>query len=541
MEDSEETEMIPEQEFVFRKKMPLLFLFLQIDIWSCLLFFLLVPLDYARNFDHYMELLGQQASSYSFQTSLLDVFLVSVVRSVIFNSAFTKINNFRSILLKYALLLCAVVCLVFTAIKIYFVASYNGNNGGIGVIIAGCSVQLLIILVELGFAWHFNRFYDIYSYAIVSEDNEGGLHAERVDGTETSREPTSVSFRWILSLLKHEKWLMIFGLVALLLTTAGQLFTPLILGQLVDAVINASNSDNPKDKAGQYDQLRNVVLLLLVLFSVSSVFGLIRSYIFTLISHRVARRLRTSLFSSLIFKTVQFYDESKIGDLTSRLSSDTQVLQTAVTVNVSMLIRMTIQIIGSIGLLFFISWKLTLVMFAVMPVVIGSALFYGKKFKNLQKSYQDELANANSIADESMSNIRTVRAFSLEKWAAESYASKIEKSYLLGAKLANLYGQFNGVTSFLGQCSVLLVVWFGGMLVINGDITAGLLSSFLIYTLSIAAIIGFLSTLYGDFQQALGASDRIYRLLTEDDKYEVQHGTILKDFQGLFSLCIIIF
>lgn len=123
-------------------------------------------------------------------------------------------------------------------------------------------------------------------------------------------------------------------------------------------------------------------------------------------SRRIVYRLRQSIFDSIIKQEVGFFDETRTGELTNRLSSDTQVLQNAVTVNVSMVLRFTLQIIGSLVVMFYLEVTLTLVLMVVVPVIVLIAKQYGSIVQKLRKKFQDELAGAGTTAEETISNIR---------------------------------------------------------------------------------------------------------------------------------------
>ncbi len=129
-------------------------------------------------------------------------------------------------------------------------------------------------------------------------------------------------------------------------------------------------------------------------------------YFILLVFRRVVYRLRQNIFDSIVKQEIGFFDETRTGELTNRLSSDTQVLQNAVTVNISMLIRFLIQILGSLIVMFYLEVTLTLVLMVVVPVIILIAKQYGSVVRKLKKKFQDELAGAGTTAEESISNIR---------------------------------------------------------------------------------------------------------------------------------------
>ena len=158
----------------------------------------------------------------------------------------------------------------------------------------------------------------------------------------------------------------------------------------------------------------------------SAILNGIRGWLFTLAGERVVARLRNNLFEAIVHLEVAFFDVTRTGELTNRLASDTTVLKEAVTINISMGLRWVATIVGGIVYLFLISWKLTLVMLSVVPLISVGARFYGVKIKNLSKKTQDALARATEVAEESFSHIRTVRSFSKEQLQARLYAERIQ-------------------------------------------------------------------------------------------------------------------
>lgn len=193
----------------------------------------------------------------------------------------------------------------------------------------------------------------------------------------------------------------------------------------------------------------------------------------------------------------------------------------------SMLLRYIIQIIGSLVFMFTLSPKLTGVLISVVPIVGIGAQQYGRFVQGLRKKFQDELAAASTTAEESIGNIRTVRSFSQERKAMDNYKADIDKSYNVGAKLALASGLFQGVIGIIGQGAVVLVLWYGGSLVNQGALNVGILTAFMLYTLNVAMAFAFLSSLYGDFMQAVGASVRMFELMDRLPSFNMEVGLTL--------------
>ena len=283
---------------------------------------------------------------------------------------------------------------------------------------------------------------------------------------------------------------------------------------------------------------RQVALLLLLIFTLGGLFSFLRGFLFTLAGERLVARLRRQLFLHLLHQDIAFYDRNKTGELMNRLASDTTVIQSAVTVNVSMGLRFAAQAVVGIMLIFLYSWKLSLVMLSIVPLIAFAAVGYGRFVKRLSQNYQSALADASETAQQAFSSVRTVRSFAAEAKEGERYLACISRSYRLGAQKALAYGAFGGVIGTVGQYAVCLVLWYGGTLCIQGQIGPGQLTSFLLYTIFIAVALGGLSDLFGTLMTALGASERVFTLLDAQPSIRTEGGVRLDEpeFAGRLEL-----
>ena len=272
-----------------------------------------------------------------------------------------------------------------------------------------------------------------------------------------------------------------------------------------------------------------MALLLLLIFTFGGLFSFLRGFLFTLAGERLVARLRRQLFLHLLHQDIAFYDRNKTGELMNRLASDTTVIQSAVTVNVSMGLRFAAQAVVGIMLIFLYSWKLSLVMLSIVPLIAFAAVGYGRFVKRLSKDYQSALADASETAQQAFSSVRTVRSFAAEAKEGERYLACISRSYTLGAQKALAYGAFGGVIGTAGQYAVCLVLWYGGTLCIQGQIGAGQLTSFLLYTIFIAVALGGLSDLFGTLMTAVGASERVFSLLDAQPSIRTEGGGVRLD------------
>ncbi|NOY25252.1 MAG: ATP-binding cassette domain-containing protein [Oligoflexia bacterium] len=310
----------------------------------------------------------------------------------------------------------------------------------------------------------------------------------------------------ILALARPELRRLVLGTIALTISAATSLAYPWFIKRIVDGVL-----------AGQgRAALNGVVLALLVMFAIGSVMGALRAWWFTVAGERIVADLRRDLYSAIIAQEIAFFDERRTGELTNRLASDATVLQNTVTVNVSMALRYAVMCIGAIAILLWTSWRLTLVMLAVVPLVIVGARLYGRVLRKISRAFQDALARATTVAEETIGGIRTVRAFAREATETQRYGAAIEDSFVLACRRAKVAAIFRGAAGFFSYASIAAVLWYGGLLLSQGQLTMGELTSFLLYTFTVAFSLGALSGLWEDFMKAVGSSERVFELLDRE-------------------------
>eukprot|EP01088_Endostelium_zonatum_P008116 TRINITY_DN2070_c0_g1_i3.p1 TRINITY_DN2070_c0_g1~~TRINITY_DN2070_c0_g1_i3.p1 ORF type:complete len:685 (+),score=188.50 TRINITY_DN2070_c0_g1_i3:60-2114(+) len=347
--------------------------------------------------------------------------------------------------------------------------------------------------------------------------------------------PTSTSsFPRLLALAKPEAFLLIAGLIFLAISSLSTLIIPAYSGKIIDTILPTlatANSTSPADSSSRSHELNKAVIIAISAFAAGAIASGLRAYCFVVAGERTVARLRKQLFSSILIQEIAFYDQNKTGELINRLSSDCEVLQSTVSVNVSMGLRFVAQAIGGTIILFYISWSLTLIMLSVFPPIIVGAVIYGKYVKRISKEKQDALARSTDVADEAFSMIRTVKSFASENVEKEAFFTKVDNSFAIAKKFALANGIFVAAGTFGGFVSLILVLWYGARQVIAGDLSAGTLTSFILYTLTVAVSFGALSSLYADFMKAVGASTRVFQLLDRNPQVKYNQGTKLNKTQ----------
>ncbi len=310
--------------------------------------------------------------------------------------------------------------------------------------------------------------------------------------------------------LSRKEWPLIgWGLVFLALSSGALLSYPQTIKKIIDEAIAQKNQS----------QLNFAALLAVAIFGIQSVTSALRYYFFTIAGEKTVKRLREKLFGQILGQNITFFDAQKTGELLGRLSSDTAVLQNALSVNISMLVRALVQAIGGLMMLFLTSTKLTIFILLIIPPLGFLSAKFGKRVKSISKRSQDALAGSSGVAEEGLSGVRTVKAFAQEDFEKERYHKRLETSFALSKEKIKEVARFTNIVSLVGLTAIVFIVWYGGSLVIREEMSVGTLTSFLLYVITVAFSVGMLGSLWTDFMSAFGASERIFELLekqTED-------------------------
>ena len=307
----------------------------------------------------------------------------------------------------------------------------------------------------------------------------------------------------LLSYAKPYRARLAVALASLLIAGLLGLSFPKVVQLIVDAAFTL------KDSA----RLNKYALVLIGVFACQAAFSFLRSYLLSYTGERIVADVRTQVYAHLIDLPVSFFAKRRVGELTSRLASDVSVIQTVTTGSLTELLRLAIVMVGGIIMITITNPRLTLVMIAVVPVVILSAHFYGRYVRRMSTRVQDQLADANSVLEETLSAIRIVQSFVREEYERTRYGERIQDALRLAVKRSVAGGGFIAFIILVVYGAIVVVLWFGSRMVISGRLTPGELIAFVLYTFVVGGGIGGMSELYGQFQQAIGATRRVFELL----------------------------
>jgi subfamily B ATP-binding cassette protein MsbA len=300
----------------------------------------------------------------------------------------------------------------------------------------------------------------------------------------------------------YKNHLILAGILLLFGTAIGLAF-PLVVRELLDAAFLRNDAS-----------LLNLIALSLIgLFAVQAINNFVQSYLFTATSERVVADLRRDLFRALVFQPPGFFDDRRVGELTSRISSDTGLIQGVLRFGVPELVRQGVFLVGALVLVTITHPHLALVTLIAVPFAALVGWFFGKRVRRLTVGIQDRLAGAVARAEQVFTQIQTVQAFTREEWEDERFTHEVMAVRDEGLKRALARAGLTGAVTFAAFGGIVLVLWEGGRLVLEGTLTPGTLVAFLLYAVTIAGAIASLAGFWGNLQEAAGATDRICQLI----------------------------
>ncbi len=267
---------------------------------------------------------------------------------------------------------------------------------------------------------------------------------------------------------------------------------------------------------GDREMLDRIALLLLAIFATTAVLNYIQTYWLTATGERAVAGIRRELFDKLLTMPPGFFADRRSGELVSRLTADVSMLQGIMSHQLAEFARQVMALTGGVLILTWMQPRLMLTALGVVPVVIGSAMLFGRRLKRITTGVQDQLAESTAAAEEAFSHIRVVQGFVQEGTERAKYGERIGRVITTALRRARIRAFFFGAITFTTFAGVTAVLWMGGRLVLSGELTAGSLVSFLLYTVSIAASIGALAAFFTAYQEGVGAAERVFELLEEE-------------------------
>ena len=296
---------------------------------------------------------------------------------------------------------------------------------------------------------------------------------------------------------------LIFAFFCLALTSLINLVLPLIVRNMINAVVVLKNS-------GMLDSL---AWDLIIIIGLQAAFAVTHNYIFGFVGHRMTTDFRVEFFSHIQSLSLRFFQERRVGEILSRMSNDISVIENALVTIPVALLRQSITLLGAMAIILYLNWKLTGLILLVLPPLMIFARIFGRRLKMFSAKLQDQVAQAVVVLEEVISSIKVVKSFTREHYERARFQGKIETAFERAVdklKVSSFFGPFILGLTFLVST---LLIWYGGYQVMNGATTPGELAAFFLYALIIAGPIGTFIRLYTQIQEASGAIRRVYEIL----------------------------
>ncbi|XP_056274984.1 ATP-binding cassette sub-family B member 9 [Pseudoliparis swirei] len=331
------------------------------------------------------------------------------------------------------------------------------------------------------------------------EEEEGRSHEKSGSGATLGR---------LLGYCRKDGGLLSVAILFLIISAVCEAFIPYYYGKAIDGIVVHQSME----------YFVKPVVTLAVLAVASSLAMGVRGGVFTLMFGKLNLRLRNHLFRTLMRQEIGFFDHNHTGDIISRLSADTTQVSDLISVNINVFMRSVIKGAGFSAFMFMMSWKLTLVAVMGLPFIGLVSKYYGDYYKKLTKEVQTILAEANKVAEETISAMRTVRSFANEGGEADSYYDKLLVMFQLNKKQALAYAGYAWSSSLSELALEVAILYYGGHLVVTGQMSGGTLISFFIYMLELGECLESVASVYTGLMQGVGAAEKVFEYLDRKPK-----------------------
>lgn len=311
------------------------------------------------------------------------------------------------------------------------------------------------------------------------------------------------NYRRLLQYMRPYLKELILAVICIVIAAGCNLYLPWIIKDMIDKVL--TNKDMM--------MLNMICIGIVIVFLVRGVFFFGQSYLVSYIGQKVIIDVREVMFRKFQRMPMAYFDRHQTGETMSFITNDVAAIQSAL---VDQLIEMVTEgsiLIGSIVMMLYLDWKLTLLTLVVIPVVGQAMKIFGRKIKRNGTVIQERMADITSLLQESISSIRVVKSFVREKYEIERFSKQNQLNFQAAMKNVQLNSMLTPTVEFLAAISVTFIVWFGGYEVLNDEMTAGALVAFLTYAVNLANPVKRLSRVYGNLQRAMAAVDRVFAVI----------------------------
>ena len=320
------------------------------------------------------------------------------------------------------------------------------------------------------------------------------------------------SLRYLITYLTPYKVYCLGALLALIVTSG----ISLLMGQGLKFVIDAGFGQN------SLELLNQSLVILVVLAVVMAAGTFTRFYLVSWLGERVSADIRADVFNHLTSLHPSYFETNRSGEITSRLTTDTTLLQTIIGSSVSMALRSTLTTLGGLIMLFVTNAVLVFKVIWVVPLVILPMSLFGKRVKRLSRDSQDSIADVGSYAGEIIQNIKTVQSYTQEQQEKVAFSRQVERAFIFARRRIKHRAFLIASVIMMVFLALAVMLWFGGRDVINGVMTAGELAAFIFYAMLVAMGVATISEVFSDLLRAAGATERLIEILAVESLIDQQ-------------------
>jgi ABC-type multidrug transport system fused ATPase/permease subunit len=338
----------------------------------------------------------------------------------------------------------------------------------------------------------------------------------------------------IFSFLKPYSAIFIIGWVFLILSSLIGLAFPLLMGQLLGTGSSQESALSSVLEGMSISDVDSVAIGLFIVFAAQALFGFFRIIIFTYVTENTLRDIKQVAFGRLLYMPMNFFNQNKVGELTSRMSADIEKIQGVLSTTIAEFFRQIIIIVGGIVFLVLISWKLALIMLGTLPVMIIIAVVFGRFIRKLSKQAQDESAKSNATIEESLMGISNVKSFTNEVFMLNKYKKAINTIKALQIRSGLWRGVFASFIIFCLFGAIVFIIWQGLLMTqgSNPELAEKDFFSFIMFTIMMGASLGSIADMYSNIAKAVGASEQLMKIIETENESDLNIGTAKPDISG---------
>lgn len=339
----------------------------------------------------------------------------------------------------------------------------------------------------------------------------------------------------IFTYLKPYSFTFGIGWIFLVLSSSAGLLFPYLMGQLLGKSGESSPTSMKESiELLSLENINSVALTLLVLFILQSVFSFFRVVLFTNVTENALRDLRNAAFERLVYMPMDFFNKNKVGELTSRIASDITQIQETLRTTIAEFFRQIVIIVGSIFFIFYMSWKLALIMLATVPVMAIVAVIFGRFIRKLSKEAQNQTATSTTIIEEALTGISNIKAFTNEVFTLNKFKKSVEDIRNLNVKSGLWRGAFVSFIIFCMFGAIVFIIWKGLLMTqgANPELSTSDFFSFVMFTVFMGMSVGSIPDLYASIQKAIGATENLMDIIAQDNEKELHKGSLQPALTG---------